>query len=82
MAIFINLDKAKEIAHDIRRQERVLEFKPLDDLISKQIPGTLIETVESQRQAIRDKYAQVQLDIDSSTTVNSLVQIIEEVTNK
>ena len=82
MAIFINLDKAKVIAHDIRRQERVLEFKPLDDLISKQIPGTPIETVESQRQAIRDKYAQVQLDIDSSTTVDSLVQIIEEVTNK
>lgn len=82
MAISINLDKAKVIAHDVRRQERSLEFKPLDDLIAKQIPGISAETVESQRQAIRDKYAQVQINIDSSDSVDSLIQIIEEVKNK
>lgn len=82
MAISTNLDKAKVIAHDVRRQERSLEFKPLDDLIAKQIPGISSETVESQRQAVRDKYAQVQINIDSSETVNSLIQIIEKVKNK
>jgi hypothetical protein len=37
--ITINIDKAKTIAHDKRREARTEEFKPYDDAIAKQIPG-------------------------------------------
>ena len=68
MSIVINLDKAKNIGHEIRRQQRAEEFAPLDEVIMKQIPGTDVDAVESERQAIRDKYAVVQTKIDASDT--------------
>lgn len=68
MSIVINLDKAKTIGHDIRRQQRAEEFAPLDEVIVKQIPGTDVVAIESERQAIRDKYAVVQTKIDASKT--------------
>ena len=37
--IKVDIDRAKVIAHNIRREERAKEFAPLDDLIAKQIPG-------------------------------------------
>lgn len=66
MAITINLDKAKQIGHDIRRQKRAEEFAPLDEKIMKQIPGVDVASVELQRQAVRDKYAQVQSAIETA----------------
>ena len=66
MAITINLDKAKQIGHDIRRQKRAEEFAPLDEKIMKQIPGVDVASVELQRQAVRDKYAEVQSDSPKS----------------
>lgn len=38
--ITVNIDKAKEIGHSIRREKRAEEFKPLDEAISKQIPNS------------------------------------------
>jgi hypothetical protein len=55
--IVINIDKAKAIGHDMRRAAREAEFKPLDDIIAKQIPGTAAQEAEAQRQLIREKYA-------------------------
>lgn len=75
--IQININKAKTIAHDIRRDARSKEFEPLDALIMKQIPGTDAATVEAQRQAVRDKYAAIQTDIDSAPGVNELKLIVE-----
>ena len=37
--IVININKAKVIAHDKRREARTEEFKPHDEIIMKQIPG-------------------------------------------
>ena len=54
--ITINLDKAKGIAHDIRRAKRSEEFAPLD--IKATIPSEAV-AAESARQVIRDKYAAV-----------------------
>ncbi len=45
MSITINLDKAKQIGHDIRRQKRAEEFAPLDEKIMKQIPGIDVAAV-------------------------------------
>lgn len=70
--ITVNIDKAKGLAHDIRRAARAEEFKPLDDIIAKQIPGTTAQEAEAARQAIRDKYAGIQADIDAAQTVEDL----------
>ncbi len=66
MAITINLDKAKQIGHEIRRQKRAEEFAPLDEKIMKQIPGVDVAAVEAERQLIRDKYAEVQTAIEAA----------------
>ena len=72
MSISINMDKAKTIGHEIRRAKRAEEFAPLDAEIAKRIPGTDTATVESERQAIRDKYAVVQTKIDTATTPDEI----------
>lgn len=66
--IVVNIDKAKTIAHDMRRAARAEEFKPHDEVIMKQIPGVDAQAAEAARQAIRDKYAAIQTQIDAATT--------------
>lgn len=63
--ITINIDKAKGIAHDIRRAKRSEEFAPLD--VQATIPSQA-SAAESARQVIRDKYAVMQTQIDSAST--------------
>lgn len=75
--IRINIEKAKEVAHEIRRAVREEEFKPHDEVIAKRIPGIAAEEAEAARQAIRAKYAVIQADIDSSADVNELKTIVE-----
>ena len=70
--ITINIDKAKGIAHDKRREARAEEFKPLDEVIAKQIPGTDVQAVEAERQSIRDKYTEMQAAIDAASTVEQI----------
>ena len=74
--IIINLDKAKNIAHDIRRNKRAEEFAPLD--VQATIP-LFAESAEAQRQAIREKYTVVQQEIDSAGTVGELKTIVEAI---
>ena len=69
--IIINIDKAKTIAHDMRRAARAEEFKPYDEAIAKQIPGQM-EGAEAARQAIREKYAGIQQSIDAATTPDEI----------
>ena len=71
--ITINIDKAKAIAHDIRRAARAEELKPLD--VKATIPAESAEA-EAARQAIRDKHAQIQADIDAATTVDKLKAVM------
>ena len=66
--ITININKAKTIAHDMRRASRAEEFKPYDEIIAKQIPGMAAQDAEAARQAIRDKYADMQTAIDAAQT--------------
>lgn len=67
--ITINIDKAKAIAHDIRRAARSAEFAPLD--IKATIPSEAA-AAEAARQVIRDKYAAMQASIDAATTTNEI----------
>ena len=74
--IQVNIEKAKQIAHEKRRIARSMEFEPLDNLIAKQIPGQSFEEVEKQRQVIRDKYADLQEKIDTETSVAGLKTLL------
>jgi hypothetical protein len=67
--ITININKAKAIAHDKRREARSAEFALLD--IKATIPSEAT-TAEAARQAVRDKYATMQTAIDSASTVDAI----------
>ena len=74
MAIVINIDKAKEIAHDMRRVKRSEEFAPLDLKVT--IPSEAT-AAEAARQAVREKYATIQNNIDIASDVAELKTIVE-----
>ena len=77
--ITVNIDKAKVISHDKRREARAKEFAPHDDVIAKQIPGADAVAAEAARQAIRVKYADVQVRIDAATDADVLKAILVEI---
>lgn len=74
MSIAINLNKAKTIVHDIRRAARSAEFAPLD--IKATIPSEAV-AAETARQAVREKYATIQANIDAAAGVAQLKTIVE-----
>ena len=63
-AVAVDLGKAKDIGHDIRRTQRAEEFKPYDEVIAKQIPGLDATEAEASRAQIRFKYGLIQDAID------------------
>lgn len=67
-----DIPKCKELAHNMRREKRVAELAPLDDIIAKQIPGNNFQQVEAQRQVIREKYASMQTAIDAAQDVAAI----------
>ena len=73
--IVINVDKAKEIAHDKRRAARSAEFAPLD--IKATIPAEAT-AAEEARQAVRDKYAAMQTAIDAASTVDAIKAVMPQ----
>jgi len=73
MGIVINIDKAKTIAHVIRRAARSAEFAPLD--IKATIPSEAT-AAEAARQVIRDKYATMQTAIDAASTTDEIKAVL------
>ena len=71
--IHIDMLKAKEIAHEKRREARAEEFKPLD--IEATIP-MFSEQAEQKRQEVRDKYALMQTEIDAASTVDEIKSVM------
>lgn len=76
MSVVINLDKAKDIGHTIRRDARAKEFAPYDEIVSKQIPGNSVSEAEAARQAIREKYALIQEKINAASTPEEIKQAL------
>ena len=76
MALIVNIDKAKMIAHIIRRDNREQAFVPFDAVIMKQIPGVSAIQAESERQAIRVADAVRQASIDAATTLADIQAVI------
>lgn len=73
--IQVDMLKAKEIAHEKRRAARVIEFAPLDVQVT--IPA-MAEQAEAKRAEIRDKYNEIQVQIDEANSVDSLKNIITQ----
>ena len=72
VAVAVDLGKAKDIGHDIRRQQRSEEFAPFDEIIAKQIPGADALVAEAARAQIRDKYAEVQAAIEAAADPDAI----------
>ena len=77
--ITIDMTKAKEIAHEKRRAARSAEFAPHDEVIMKQIPGVDAQAAEAARQAIRNKYATLQAQMDAAQNADELKALLPEV---
>ena len=71
--ITINIDKAKTIAHDKRREARSAEFAPLD--IKATIPSETV-AAEAARALIRTKYATMQAEINAATTTEQIKAVM------
>lgn len=71
--IQVDLEKAKEISHDKRRDARTEEFKQLD--IQATIP-MYADQAEAERQLVREKYAAIQTEIDNAETIDQLKEIM------
>ena len=76
-AVAVDLGKAKDIGHNIRRQQRSEEFQPFDEIIAKQIPGLDAAEAEAARAQIRDKYAEIQVAIDTAADPDSIKLALE-----
>ena len=74
MPIAINIDKAKDIAHDKRRAARAAEFAPLD--VKATIPSEAA-AAEAARAEVRATYATVQSQIEAAADVGALKTIVE-----
>lgn len=72
-AIVEELTESKLISHDLRRKKRAEEFAPWD--IQATIPAYAAQA-ETERQAIRDRYAQIQIDIDAAIDTQELRTIV------
>jgi Spy/CpxP family protein refolding chaperone len=73
--ISIDMTKAKDIAHEKRRAARTTEFAPLD--IKATIPSEAA-AAEAARQAIREKYASLQAQMDAAQTPEQLKALLPE----
>lgn len=71
--ITIDITKAKEIAHDKRREMRAAEFAPLD--VKATIPAESA-AAEAARQLVRDKYNAMQQDINTASSADELKTIL------
>ena len=74
--ISINLNKAKAIAHEYRREKRSELLVPLD---AKTLIPVFSATAEQERQVIREKFAVIQQEIDAAESLNDLQQLIENI---
>lgn len=74
--IGVSLQKAKIIAHEIRRERREQELTPFDKIVSLQLGAANVAAAEASRVAIRAKYETIQNEIDSAVTADQLKAII------
>jgi len=72
--ITVNINKAKEVAHEVRRKNRAKEFAPLDVKVTIPSEATAAEAARSE---IRSKYEVIQLNIESASQIEELKAIVD-----
>lgn len=75
-SLTVNFSKAKNRAHNIRREIRGKKFAPLDEIVAKQIPGKSTQA-ENSRQNVRDEDAVIQVNIDNAQDLDTLANILQ-----
>lgn len=77
--ITINIDKAREIGHALRREARQAELAPLDTQINYSVADAgQVAALEAQRQTIRGKYAAIQTAIDTADNPEAILAALSE----
>lgn len=76
MKISVDMDKARQIGHDMRRRARAEAFAPLDEAIAKMLPGRDLVEVEAERQKIRDRDADIHRLISAASTPEEILRIL------
>lgn len=71
--ITINLDKAKQTSHDLRRAKRDAEYVPVD---GGSMYASLTEEGEAKRQEVKVADDQLQLDIEAAKDEHELKQLL------
>lgn len=77
--LIVNIEKAKKIGHDLRREKRNNFFAPYDKIIQLNIPGqeSQRQEAEAKRVLIRASDAKCQADIDAAITPEEIKQALE-----
>lgn len=69
-----DMQKAREIAHTKRRELRSDEFSPLDkQIVVDIVDPSKVAATEAKRQKVRDKYAAMQVEIDTAKSLGALI---------
>lgn len=76
--VFIDIKKAKEYIHGLRRKKRNIDFKDYDRLST--VPE-LFNEVEAKRKEIREIYKTLQENIDNATSAEQLEEILNTIIN-
>jgi len=75
--ISINMQKARDIGHVLRRAAREAEFAPHDKVIALQIPGDSAAAAEAARAEIRQRYEIIQAAISAATSPEEIKAALE-----
>lgn len=70
--IRVDMDAARVIAHQYRREARERAMRPLDMKVAARIPGLDASMVERERETIRNADAMIQIKIDAAKTFDEL----------
>lgn len=75
--VTINMPKAREIGHELRRAQRQAQLFPLDARINYAVADSAkVAEIEAQRQTIRDANAAMQTAIDAATTPEAITKAL------
>lgn len=76
-SVAVDIEKARALAHDMRRAARAKDFAPHDEIIAKRIPGADEAAAEAARTAIRRRYDAMQKAIDAAKTAEDLKEALK-----
>jgi len=75
--VSVDMPKARDIGHAMRRAKRESELAPLDKEMNINLTSpTKLAEIEAGRRAVRDNYAAMQVEIDAADTPAEILSVI------